>query len=190
MRGCSSSAIQPPAALVVVPGAASVSERTAGTPSSAFITIRRTKLATGLSSRAAAASSRAFNSASIGTLNCGPRSSRIEILGIRCAMMRANKNYRQRTLNGVQNSRPIPMYVMSRTSRPDDTASCGEPGCAGKEGTWMDLHRIPDDLSIPEFLKRNRRRIRSDYELDDVASRVLIKTWRKLNNEDKALKRE
>jgi hypothetical protein len=22
----------------------------------------------------------------------------------------------------------------------------------------MDLHRIPDDLSIPEFLKRDRRR--------------------------------
>ena len=39
-----------------------------------------------------------------------------------------------------------------------------------------DLHRIPDDLSIPEFLKRDRRRIRSDYELDDVASRVLIRT--------------
>jgi hypothetical protein len=48
----------------------------------------------------------------------------------------------------------------------------------------MDLHRIPDDLSIPEFLKRNRRRIRSDYELDDVASKVLIKTL------DKALARD
>jgi len=43
----------------------------------------------------------------------------------------------------------------------------------------MDLHRIPDDLSIPEFLKRDRRRIRSDYELDDVASRVLIRTLEK-----------
>jgi hypothetical protein len=41
----------------------------------------------------------------------------------------------------------------------------------------MDLHHIPDDLSIPEFLKRNRQRIRSDYELDDQASKVLIKTW-------------
>jgi hypothetical protein len=49
-------------------------------PSSAFITIRRTKLATGRSSRAAAASTRALSSASIGTLNYGPRSSRIEIL--------------------------------------------------------------------------------------------------------------
>jgi len=43
----------------------------------------------------------------------------------------------------------------------------------------MDLHRIPDDLSIPEFLKRNRRRIRSDYELDEVDSRNLIRTWEK-----------
>ena len=48
----------------------------------------------------------------------------------------------------------------------------------------MDLHRIPDDLSIPEFLKRDRRRIRSDCELDDVASRVLIKTWEKAIDEN------
>jgi len=56
----------------------------------------------------------------------------------------------------------------------------------------MDLHRIPDDLSIPEFLKRNRRRIRSDYELDDVESRVLIRTWEKAiaKNEAKRKKGE
>jgi len=50
----------------------------------------------------------------------------------------------------------------------------------------MDLHRIPDDLSIPEFLKRDRRRIRSDYELDDVASKVLIATWEKAIAKDEA----
>jgi hypothetical protein len=40
----------------------------------------------------------------------------------------------------------------------------------------MDLHRIPDDLSIPEFLKRNRRRIRSASELDDRESEIMIAT--------------
>ena len=54
----------------------------------------------------------------------------------------------------------------------------------------MDLHRIPDDLSIPEFLKRNRRRIRSDYELDEVDSRNLIETWRELNAEDEAKRKK
>jgi hypothetical protein len=77
----------------------------------------RTRDATGLSSRAAAASSRALSSASIGTLSCGPRSSRIEILShavrIRCGMMRAEKNYLQRTPDGVQNSRSITTYVFS-----------------------------------------------------------------------------
>jgi hypothetical protein len=44
----------------------------------------------------------------------------------------------------------------------------------------MDLRRIPDDLSIPEFLKRDRRRIRSDYELDDVESRAQLATLDRL----------
>ena len=52
----------------------------------------------------------------------------------------------------------------------------------------MDLHRIPDDLSIPEFLKRDRRRIRSDHELDDVESRVLIRTWEKAIEKDERKK--
>ena len=43
----------------------------------------------------------------------------------------------------------------------------------------MDLHRIPDDLSIPEFLKR---------ELDDVESRVLIRTWEKAIEKDERKK--
>ena len=54
----------------------------------------------------------------------------------------------------------------------------------------MDLHRIPDDLSIPEFLKRNRRHIRSDYELDDVESRMLIKTWEKALAKDEAKRKK
>jgi hypothetical protein len=58
----------------------------------------------------------------------------------------------------------------------------------GKGGHLMDLHRIPDDLSIPEFLKRDRRRIRSDYELDDVESRVLIRTWEKAIEKDERKK--
>ena len=61
---------------------------------------------------------------------------------------------------------------MSRTSRPDDTASCGEPGCAGKEGTWIDLHRIPDDLSIPEFLRREPRLPTAAARLDIPASEL------------------
>ena len=52
----------------------------------------------------------------------------------------------------------------------------------------MDLHRIPDDLSIPEFLKRDRRRIRSDHELDDVESRVLIRTLEKAIEKDERKK--
>jgi len=54
----------------------------------------------------------------------------------------------------------------------------------------MDLHRIPDDLSIPQFLKRDRRRIRSDYELDDVASRVLIRTLEKAVAKDEAKRKQ
>jgi hypothetical protein len=53
----------------------------------------------------------------------------------------------------------------------------------------MDLHRIPDDLSIPEFLKRDRR-IRSDYELDDVESRDLIRTWEKALAKDEAKRKK
>ena len=47
----------------------------------------------------------------------------------------------------------------------------------------MDLHRIPNDLSIPEFLKRDRRRIRSDYEKDDSDSRKQINTARLMADE-------
>jgi hypothetical protein len=42
----------------------------------------------------------------------------------------------------------------------------------------MDLHRIPDDLSIPEFLKRNRRRIPSDFERDELDSQKQIAGFR------------
>ena len=41
-----------------------------------------------------------------------------------------------------------------------------------------DLRRIPDDLSIPEFLKRGRRRILSDYERDDRESQKQIAGFR------------
>jgi len=54
----------------------------------------------------------------------------------------------------------------------------------------MDPHRIPDDLSIPEFLKRNRRRIRSDYELDDVESRVLLRTLQAMVDKDERAARQ
>ena len=47
----------------------------------------------------------------------------------------------------------------------------------------MDLHRIPDDLSIPEFLKRDRRRMLSDYEKDDSDSRKQINTARLMADE-------
>ena len=42
----------------------------------------------------------------------------------------------------------------------------------------MDLHRIPDDLSIPEFLNRGRWRILSDYERDDRESQKQIAGFR------------
>jgi hypothetical protein len=105
--------------------------------SSAFITIRRTKLATGLSSRAAAASSRAFNSASIGTLSCGQRSvSRIETLShavrIRCEIMTVEKNYLQRTPDGVQTRQSIPISVMNPDNQIGTRRICGVPGCAGR----------------------------------------------------------
>jgi hypothetical protein len=48
----------------------------------------------------------------------------------------------------------------------------------GKGEHVMDLHRIPDDLSIPEFLKRGRRRILSDYERDDRESQKQIAGFR------------
>jgi len=47
----------------------------------------------------------------------------------------------------------------------------------------MDLHRIPDDLSIPEFLKRGRRRILSDYERDDMDSKKQIASARAVADE-------
>ena len=53
-----------------------------------------------------------------------------------------------------------------------------------------DLRRIPDDLSIPEFLKRERRRILSDYEQDDRDTQKLIKTFRHLTEERKKRKGE
>jgi hypothetical protein len=49
----------------------------------------------------------------------------------------------------------------------------------------MDLHRIPDDLSIPEFLKRDRRRIRSDYEMDRMSGEAILEAFRELNEEER-----
>jgi hypothetical protein len=48
----------------------------------------------------------------------------------------------------------------------------------------MDLHRIPDDLSIPEFLRR-RPRLPTPAEADLMSGRAFAEAFRELNEERK-----
>ena len=47
----------------------------------------------------------------------------------------------------------------------------------------MDLHRIPDDLSIPEFLRREPR-LPTPAEMDEMAGRAFAEAFRELREED------
>jgi hypothetical protein len=46
----------------------------------------------------------------------------------------------------------------------------------------MDLHRIPDDLSIPEFLRR-KPRLPTAAEADEMCGRAFLEVFRELNEE-------
>jgi hypothetical protein len=47
----------------------------------------------------------------------------------------------------------------------------------------MDLHRIPDDLSIPEFLRREPR-LPTPAEMDDMCGRAFLDAFRELREEN------
>jgi hypothetical protein len=48
----------------------------------------------------------------------------------------------------------------------------------------MDLHRIPDDLSIPEFLRR-KPRLPTPAEMDEMCGRAFLEVFRELNEEER-----
>jgi hypothetical protein len=47
----------------------------------------------------------------------------------------------------------------------------------------MDLHRIPDDLSIPEFLRREPR-LPTPAEMDEMSGRAFLDAFRELREEN------
>ena len=49
-------------------------------------------------------------------------------------------------------------------------------------GHVMDLHRIPDDLSIPEFLRREPR-LPTAAEADEMCGRAFMEAFRELREE-------
>ena len=48
----------------------------------------------------------------------------------------------------------------------------------------MDLHRIPDDLSIPEFLRREPR-LPTPAEANDMCGRAFLEVFREANERKK-----
>jgi hypothetical protein len=60
----------------------------------------------------------------------------------------------------------------------------------------MDLHRIPDDLSIPEFLRRKprlkerkNRRLPTAAEADEMSGRAFAEAFREINEEERKKRR-
>jgi hypothetical protein len=54
----------------------------------------------------------------------------------------------------------------------------------GKGRHVMDLHRIPDDLSIPKFLRRESR-LPTPAEMDDMCGRAFLEVFRELNEKER-----